>query len=569
MRIGLTNLPTAGLLGLAAALLIAPFVVLGFWEAIALSKRERNATLHEAKHLALGVRNQIDRTLVGYTAMLETLASAPEVDNGDLAALHARASAALQPLGLNVFKRDLANQQLMNTRRPYGSALPRTGNFDDPVRTTLKPFVSDIVKGAVVQRPVVGISVPVIRDGQLQSILTLSLNPRRLADSINRSGMPDDWVVTLLDRDGLRIARSSEHASTVGTKMPGWRAEKNTDAYVVRDENGIELRVVERRSAVSGWRVVVTRPEAVISTGVSRRIWRFVLVSVLLGLAAILGAYLLGRRIVSDLKALRTAARALRAHEPVSVPDGLLRETNIVGQALVDASDRRRIDDARIRTLMGEVQHRAKNQLSVIMSLTRRVQAADVDNFRDQLLLRLKGLAASHEALVEDVRSRADLRALVTQHLAVFTDPTSDRIEITGEPVSLTRDATQSIGLALHELATNAAKYGALSNDAGEVAVRWRVAGAPGQETTVDDAEPTLTMAWTERHGPPVAPPTRKGFGHTVVIDMIKLLPGAEASIAFPAGGVVWRMTVPVASLEHEPMDGAANEGGGVRPDRV
>lgn len=91
MRIGLKNLPTAGLLVLAAALLIAPFVVLGFWEAIALSKRERNAALHEAKHLALGVRNQIDRTLVGYTAMLETLASAPEVDDGDLAALHARA----------------------------------------------------------------------------------------------------------------------------------------------------------------------------------------------------------------------------------------------------------------------------------------------------------------------------------------------------------------------------------------------------------------------------------------------------------------------------------------------
>jgi len=96
--------------------------------------------------------------------------------------------------------------------------------------------------------------------------------------------------------------------------------------------------------------------------------------------------------------------------------------------------------------------------------------------------------------------------------------------------------ATQAIGLALHELATNAGKYGALSTDRGRVDVYWRADGD------------TLTMGWIERDGPTVSPPVQKGFGSTVVASMAKATVGGEVQLDYAPSGLIWRLTCPTAN---------------------
>jgi two-component sensor histidine kinase len=107
---------------------------------------------------------------------------------------------------------------------------------------------------------------------------------------------------------------------------------------------------------------------------------------------------------------------------------------------------------------------------------------------------------------------------------------------VQGRVLRLTPVGAQAVGLALHELATNAGKYGALSNDAGRVDIRW------GTE------DETFTMSWTERGGPPVSPPQRRGFGATVMESMVERIVNGRAQLDYARSGVAWRLTCPAAN---------------------
>ena len=125
---------------------------------------------------------------------------------------------------------------------------------------------------------------------------------------------------------------------------------------------------------------------------------------------------------------------------------------------------------------------------------------------------------------------------LARAQLAHLADLVRSRIEVLGPKLRLNAAAAQAIGLALHELATNAGKYGALSMDSGHVNVCWRTDRG------------TLIMSWTERDGPPVSPPQRRGFGNTVIVSMAKATVGGEVQLDYAPSGLVWRLTCPAAN---------------------
>jgi two-component sensor histidine kinase len=124
----------------------------------------------------------------------------------------------------------------------------------------------------------------------------------------------------------------------------------------------------------------------------------------------------------------------------------------------------------------------------------------------------------------------------VRAQLPHFADLIGSRIAVDGPKLRLNATAGQAIGLALHELATNAGKYGALSVDTGHVDVRWR----PESDIFI--------MSWTERNGPPVSPPERHGFGSTVVGTMVERSVGGEVELNYAPSGLIWRLTCPAAN---------------------
>jgi PAS domain S-box-containing protein len=244
--------------------------------------------------------------------------------------------------------------------------------------------------------------------------------------------------------------------------------------------------------------------------------------------------------------------RGIIATEPEALPDEQVIQTrsgdkrvwNFVTSALGTQSDGRRLFvslaqdvtdrrayEERIHLLMREARHRTKNILSLVQVIARRTAAGNPENFVGRFTERIQALAANQDLLGRSQQQGADLEDLVRSQLAHFADLVGSRITAHGPKLHLNAVATQTVGLALHELATNAGKYGALSTDAGGVDVSWRVD---------DDA---FTMSWTERNGPPVRPPERRGFGSTLTESMVKQALGGEVQLDYAPSGVKWRLT--------------------------
>ncbi len=160
---------------------------------------------------------------------------------------------------------------------------------------------------------------------------------------------------------------------------------------------------------------------------------------------------------------------------------------------------------ARLQLLVHEIDHRANNLMSVIQGLVSLSNAATAAELKQVIEGRLHALAKAHKLMSETRWHGADLDRLVTEELTPFGLGSTDRITAVGENVALSAPAAQGVALALHELATNAVKYGALSNSAGEVRVTWLREGS------------MLKLRWNEQGGPAVKKPRRSGTGLKVL----------------------------------------------------
>lgn len=216
--------------------------------------------------------------------------------------------------------------------------------------------------------------------------------------------------------------------------------------------------------------------------------------------------------------------------------------------------------EQRVRFLLREMSHRSKNLLAVIQSLASQTMrsSSSMADFQSHFERRLQGLAASHDILVDQNWQGATLANLVRKQLEPFADPDSDRIVIDGPAVDLNAAAAQTVGLALHELATNAVKYGSLSVPAGKITVRW---------SREPDNPQCIALDWTETGGPPASPPTRKGFGHAVIERMAPASIGGRVALEYLPTGLHWRLIIPTSALSAG--DALQSHGAGPSPDDI
>jgi PAS domain S-box-containing protein len=202
--------------------------------------------------------------------------------------------------------------------------------------------------------------------------------------------------------------------------------------------------------------------------------------------------------------------------------------------AITDVTDRTS-KEAQVGQLMREVNHRSKNLLAVVQAVARQTAAKSPKDFVASFEQRLLALAKAQDLLIKGEWRHVGLEDLVRAELGHFTALIGRRIILRGPDVGLTPAASQALGMAFHELATNAAKYGALSNDVGVVTVAWHLEKPKG-------AEQQLHLEWREVGGPTVAPPASKGFGSTVIGPMVRSGLGADVDVAFDPSGLTWRM---------------------------
>jgi PAS domain S-box-containing protein len=217
--------------------------------------------------------------------------------------------------------------------------------------------------------------------------------------------------------------------------------------------------------------------------------------------------------------------------------DGRARRAETFVGTLQEITERKESEEKE-HLLMREINHRAKNMLSVVDAIARQTAARNPKDFVERFSERIQALSANQDLLVRNEWHGVDVEDLVRAQLAHFADLIGSRIAVRGLTLLLKPASSQAIGLALRELAANAGRHGALSTDTGRVDVAWRT----------DDI--TFNMSWIETDGPPASTPKRRGFGTLMMKAMLERSVGGTVELDYPRSGAIWRLACPAANVQ-------------------
>jgi PAS domain S-box-containing protein len=214
----------------------------------------------------------------------------------------------------------------------------------------------------------------------------------------------------------------------------------------------------------------------------------------------------------------------------------------------MDITARKQLEQ-NLRLVTRELAHRAKNLLTVIQGIATQTASENItlQEFLQSFARRIQGLGASHDLLIHSNWTGAQLASLIEAQMRPFGGVDGKRVTANGPEIQLRNDVLQSLGLAFHELGTNAVKHGALSSPRGTVAIVWKIVEGEGGQR--------LHLVWTERGGPKVREAKRKGFGHVIMVRTLARVVDGEASLQFKPGGVVWSVDAPLAAILAETSD--------------
>jgi PAS domain S-box-containing protein len=240
------------------------------------------------------------------------------------------------------------------------------------------------------------------------------------------------------------------------------------------------------------------------------------------------------KRVESETKSVVVGDRWL-AYRLFPLGDGM-------GVVFRDITDRKRAEAQR-DLLVGELHHRVKNTLATVQAIAAQTfrNSGVEDDVRQTFEARLHNLSNAQTALTEKSWDSVELRTLILSTLRPLGAPDGARFSIDGPDLRVQPKSAVALSMAIHELTTNAVKYGALSSDGGRVAIEWQV----------EDGR--FRLRWREHGGPPVSPPTRKGFGSLMIERVLAEQLEGGVTIAYDPGGVVCDIAAPLATV----MEGA------------
>ncbi len=398
-------------------------------------------------------------------------------------------------------------------------------------------------------------------NGGPKGVLLAAVDLDWLSDHLDQALHQAETSITVTDRDGLIIARRPNEAAWIGRPIPPERVAmleaQGADVRVAAGLDGRERIIATAKPGgpLAGVRVVVGRDCATafadIDAATRRGLVLIALGAVLALAAALVAGRMFIRRPIDRL--LRTAA-AWQAGD-LGTRTGLRGTTEFgrLGSKLdaMAGTLQRSTDDlhAEIRrghalqelqvTILHELNHRVKNTLATVQALARQSRGSE-----KALEARILALSKTHDLLTREAWSGAPLREVLENELSPYRTG-GDQIDLVGPAVSLSPREVLALGMTVHELTTNAAKYGALSVPEGRVRVGWSLA-------TAGAGTQRLRLTWQESGGPPVQAPTRTGFGTRLIAAGVRRELDGTVEIAFDASGLRCDLEVPL-----EPAPGA------------
>jgi two-component sensor histidine kinase len=538
------------LIALIAATVV-PMVGFSALLATRYAESERRAIETRRLDVAKNLTVLIDGEVSAIEAVLAGLAKTPDLLRGDIGGFRAYAETLIGERIAVLALLEPSGQQIMSTFVPLGQPLPKRDDMKlfEPVFRG-ENIVSGIVQGTAVQRPIISIAAPVIQNGRATYTLSAVVYPERFTQLFARADVNPKWAAAVVDRDGRFVARNLNPDRFIGKQARPElgavaRGEPDVGTFDNTTLEGVHTGNSFRRSQLTGWTSVVAVPREVLEEPLTTALKWLALGAAFVTLVSVGFASLLAARIARSIGAFKDAASALIEGKSLPATPSYIQELIEVRTAFEHTEAAvlaRRQADQNVRFLLRELSHRSKNLIAVIQAVANRTArtATSLEDFRGSFSKRLQGLAVSHDLLVKEEWQGARLGELVHDHLLPFVDPSSPRVNVACGTVLLSATAAQAVGLALHELATNASKYGALSGMSGKVTISCAVAE--------DEPAHPLKVRWIESGGPPVQPPARSGFGQIVIDSMVSTAVGGRAELDYDPQGFKWTLTI---SPEH------------------
>jgi len=547
-RFGLSKL-SVRLLLLVLLVALPVFAVEAYYE---LQRREERRTEinQQVRQMADLVAGQLDRMIEGAQTVLVTLGQFPPIRerdgatcNDSLIRLAARFP-SLDSIGVAAPDGTVICNSLPDTvplhvgdRAYFRRALE-----------TKTLTVSELLTGQVSGRKLIALVQPTLDDrGAVETVLILTLDPKAVSELLARVPLPEKAIIGVLDGQGRRVARVPFEAALIGASLPlsGLleHLSSGSDGHLVElGEDGVDR--------FYGFAPSSRAPDLVAYVGLARDamfaaedrllIRRLALSAAAFVLAAAgafwFGSYAVRRPIMKLRSAMqRVAAGDLAVRAEVA---SRIEELSELAASFNEMAEKRRRAEEQQRILLRELNHRMKNSFAAVRSIAAQTlsHADNEKDFQRAFDGRLAALSRASTLLTAGSWQAADLRDLIEATLEPFR--TDKNLRLHGPPMTLLSEMTLTLGLTLHELATNAAKYGAFSVPDGWVEIVWAIDGAI--------EPPRLIMDWSEHGGPPAREPERRGFGRSLIERSIAYELDGSAELTFAPAGVRCHIEIPL-----------------------
>jgi two-component sensor histidine kinase len=461
--------------------------------------QDREQATQRVLETVRSIRFTLDSEIRRMTGGLQVLALTKALRSGDFENFGVMATGFLDQYGKDgvILVADRTGQLLFSSLEADTSPLPLRNNraMVEKVFATKRPQYSNLFVGAVKKKTVVTVEVPVFRDDEVVYDISFS-PPLDMFQSIVEKQRPSaDWTITILDGDGTVFARIPNLQDTFGKRASPslydrmFRADEATLATISLE--GAPLITAFARSPLTGWIVAA----GIAQSSLVAPLWRN------LAIASAIGGVLLLTGLAFAVRMATTIARGETLHD----------------------------------LLVEELNHRVKNTLAILQAIAVQTFRNATKAEREKFEGRLGALAEAHNLLSREKWQGSGLQDVLERVLQPYLLNNPERIKRFGPPIPLSPRVAVVLSMIVHEIATNAAKYGALSNDTGTVTLDW--------EVIQEEGEPKLRLIWSERGGPHVVSPVQRGFGSRLIERSARDQLGGEATVDFLPRGVVYTVT--------------------------
>jgi two-component sensor histidine kinase len=449
------------------------------------------------------IRLVLDAEIQRMTGGLQVLSLTNALRDRDFDGFRRIAAGFLDQYGKDgvVLVADREGRQVFSSVTADTASLPLRNNREivEKVFATKTPQYSNLFVGAVKNRLIVTVEVPLVREGEVINVISFSPPIEIFQAIIEKQRPSQDWTLSIFDREGINFARIPNPQETVGKQASPTlyaamlRVEEATLPTVSLED--VPLITSFARSSLTGWTVAAGISES----SLVGPLWRNLAVT-----SAIGGILLL----IGLAFAVRMATAIAQ------------------GEMLHDL-------------LIEELNHRVKNTLAILQSIATQTFRSASKAEREKFEGRLGALAEAHNLLSKEKWLGSELKDVIARVLQPYLLNAPERLRMSGPSVPLSPRLAVVLSMIVHEIATNAAKYGALSNDTGKVELDW--------EVIAENAKPMLRWIWTESGGPHVTAPVQRGFGSRLIERSVRDQLGGEATVDFLPRGVVYTITCSLA----------------------